>query len=279
MSAPGLALIGFMPRDFAIGYLGSECVPTNSDPAALEAEWLTAQGRIGAALGNIGNPAIRDVPESHQPYVAGLTTNVHWAQTFAGNPQWEIKMVEAAPLLAFQFSILNDKSDGHGSGFSDPPTMDELFNICLPAAPTAENFHVAQQNNAFLIQSRALNLRPADFSPVVGQPGTFQFRVGVTLPFVHVVRFNGRCYLHNGYHRVLAALRRGAAEVPCVFREVATPQEIGPLGMGTFPLDVLESANPPALHHYASGQAHPVELVVKTRVIQLSLSDWVVPEL
>jgi hypothetical protein len=268
-----------MPREMALGYLAVECAPENLDPAALEAEWNTAQGRIQAPLANVGKSAVRDIPDSHQAYVAGLVANEHWQQTFAQNPHWEIKMVEAAPLLAFQFSIMNGKADGHGCNFTTPPTLDELFNCCLPAAPTQENATVAQQPNAFLIQTRALNLQPLDFSPVAGQPGLFQLRVGVSLPFVHVVRFNGRCYLHNGYHRVLAALQRGAAEVPCVFRDVAAPQEIGPLGAGAFPLEVLESDNPPAMHHYASGQAHPVELVVKTRVVQLSLTNWVVPEI
>ena len=279
MSAPSLALIGFMPLEVAVGYLANECVPANPDPSKLTSEWAAAQAKIGQPLSNVGNPAISDIPVSLMPYVEQLKTGEHWQHVFAENPGWEVKMVEAAPLLAFQFAIMNGKSDGHGDGFSDPPTMDELCRICLPAAPIPENFNVVGQTNAFLIQTRALNLRPADFSPVEGQPGTFQFRMGVALPFVHVVRFNGRCYLHNGYHRVLAALRHGATQVPCIFRDVATPQEVGPLGVGAFPLEVLESDNPPTLNHFASGQAHAVELVVKTRVVQLSLTDWVVPEI
>lgn len=278
MSAPGLSLVGFMPQEIAVNYLAGECVPPDLDPAALAGEWATAQGRIEAPLPNVGNPAIRDIPASHEGYVAALVGCDHWSQVFAENPHWEVKMVEVAPLLAFQFSVMDGKAESHGGDFSTPPTLDELFACCLPMAPVLENMNVAQQNNAFLIQTRALNLRPADFSPVAGQPGVFVFRIAVALPFVHVVRFEGRCYLHNGYHRAYAALRAGATEIPCVFRDVATQQEIG-LGLGTFPLELLASENPPTLHHFASGQAHPVELVVKTRVMQLSLADWVVPEI
>lgn len=75
------------------------------------------------------------------------------------------------------------------------------------------------------------------------------------------------------------AAAAGAARIPCVFRDVKTPQEASIFGWPyTFDLAMLESANPPTLHHFASGQAHPVNLIEKTRIVQVSVLDWVAPD-
>lgn len=265
-----------MQREQAIRYLSTECVPANPDPAALEAEWNGAVSRLGGPPANFGTPTITDIPGSHQGYVDQLRNAPDWQPLFAANPHWELKLVEAAPLLAYQFSVLDGAANGHSAGFSAPPTLDEMLTACLPLSPTAEDYHVVQTHTSALIQSRSLNVRPLQFGMV--SPGCFTFQVGGAVPFVHVVRFNGRCYLHNGYHRTYAALRAGSTIVPCVFRDIASEHEIG-LNPGTFSLAMLESANPPTMHHFAAGQAHTVDLVVKTRTIHLNWTDWVTPEI
>lgn len=276
MAAPGLALVGFMQRDFAIHYMANECVPANADPAALEAEWLAAVGKIGAPQTTAGLPNVRNLPAPQQAHVQQIMASADWQATFSANPNWEIKLVEVAPLLAYQFSILDGAASMHGSQLGLGPSLDDLLQTCLPLTATPENFTIAQTGNAALIQSRSLNLRPLSFwSP---QPGIIALQVGGALPFVHVVRFNGRCFLHNGYHRAYAALMSGATEIPCIFRDVATEHEIG-LGPGTFDLALLQSANPPTLHHFTNGQAYPVDLVIKTRSIHISWTDWVTPEI
>lgn len=276
MATPGLSLVGFMARDEAINYLSRECAPANPDPAVLEAEWQVAKARILAPVGNAGNPSIRAIPATHDAYVQQLKNGPEWQGVFAANPHWEIKFIEAAPLLAYQFAILNRASSSHGAQLGLAPSVDDLLKTCLPLSPTAESFSVVQTMNSVLVQTRSLNVRPQPlFMP---QPGTFVLQVGGALPFAHVVRFKERSYLHNGYHRAVAALAAGSAEIPCVFRDVATEAEIG-IGPGTFDLQALEAANPPTLHHYASGQAHPVDLVIKTRTIHLTYTDWVTPEI
>jgi hypothetical protein len=172
---------------------------------------------------------------------------------------------------------MDGKSGSHCSGLSDPPTLDELMGVCLPLTPTPENYHIVQQGHSALIRSHALNLRPVQIGQIM--PGVFGLQVGVALPFVHVVRYNGRCYLHNGYHRVCGALAAGATEVPCVVRDVGTPQEAGIVGgMGTFDLPLLEGPSPPTLSDFNPTQAHAVSLVVKTRVMHVTWTDWVAPE-
>ena len=225
MPTHGTALVAFMDRDQAVRYLATECAPINPDPIALEAEWNTAVGRRAAPIANAGRPAIQDIPVSHQASVAALTSSPHWQQLFQTNPHWELKLIEVAPLLAYQFAVLDGPCATHGARFSQPPTMDELFDVCLPMNPVIENYSVSQQPHSVLIRSHSLNLRPLQVGPI--GPSAFGVMVGVALPFVHVVRFNGRCFLHNGYHRATAAALAGAPEIPCVFRDVAIPKKLG----------------------------------------------------
>jgi hypothetical protein len=276
MPLSALALVGCMPCDFALGYLGKECVPANGDEPALTAEWHAACALIQGPPPNVGSPEVRDIPESHQAYVAELKASALWKPAFDANPNLEVKLVEAGPLLAYQFQVLDGPAEQHGGGLGDAPSLDELFATCLPMVSPAENFTWIRQGNSVLVQTRALNLRP-ELLPIEGQPGAFFFRIGLALPFVHVVRFEGRCFLHNGYHRTYAALLRGVTHVPCIIRDVTSPEEVG-IGGGTFPLEAFASENPPCMHKFGTGQAYPVQLTVKTRTVQLTMTDWVTPE-
>lgn len=128
-----------------------------------------------------------------------------------------------------------------------------------------------------MIRGKNLNLRAAQTGML--NPNTLGLAFAFSLPFVHVVRLNGRCYLHNGFHRVYGAAMAGAQKVPCVFRDVPNAEAAGIRSDGaTFDLALLESDNPPTLHHFASGQAYPTQLKLMSRVIHVSWSDYVVPE-
>ncbi len=100
---------------------------------------------------------------------------------------------------------------------------------------------------------------------------------GLSVPLVHVVRLNGRCYLHNGFHRVYGARMAGATHVPCVFRDVPDEASAGIAPPGTFDRMLLESANPPTLAHFTNGSAHVVQLRAITRVLHISWAEYAMP--
>ena len=78
--------------------------------------------------------------------------------------------------------------------------------------------------------------------------------LGTRVPAVQVAKFNGRYYLHNGYHRVYCIGRKGAEYVPCVVLDFDTlGQAIG--GISVFSRDLLESDDPPTLAHVIDGRA------------------------
>jgi hypothetical protein len=275
MPIPGLSLLGFLPQDGALNYFRNACVPAASDDAALVAEWNAAKALIGPVAANAGNPAITAIAPADVPYMDALKAGP-WKAQFDANPTWDFAVVEIAPLLAFQFSILMPKSANHCSALPTPPTVTDLLPVCLPQTPPTPSAHVSRDARSVMIQSRDLNLRAVD-------AGLLNFTMGLqftfALPFAHVVRFGGRCYLLNGFHRAYGAAQAGATEMPCIFRDVATPEEAGIRSDGTtFDLATLQGPNPPSMRHYISGQAYGVQLKPLNRVLHVSWAEYLVPD-
>lgn len=271
MPSAGLTLAGFMPRDQALRHLREACVaPDPSDPA-LEAEWLAAQTKLGAPVQNAGYPELLDMPADAAPHMAAVEAG--WPGFFQQTPPPEFKMVELAPLLAYQFTVDGPRSNHHCAPFTNPPTLAERLNAALPTAPPHEDIHSQQLAQSVVLTARSLNVRMVAQGMI--SPGLFGMQIDLSLPFVHVVRFNGRCYLHNGYHRCYGAAIQGATHMPCLFRDVAHPAEAGIRDDGTtFPLALLESNNAPTLSHFSQGRAHTVALRATRRVLHVSWAEY-----
>jgi len=181
------------------------------------------------------------------------------------------QMVEINKLLAYQFSVDVTRSNSH-CPWQRTPTQQELLDVCLPLTLSKDPVHISNQGSAFILKSRSLN-----FS--ISAQGTIQNMIGIqcswSLPFVHVTRFNGRCYLHNGYHRAVGVRLAGAGQMPCFFRDVGDPASAGIQAPGTFDLPLLQSANPPTIEHYIAGRALDVELRASMRLIEISWSQHI----
>lgn len=270
MPTPGLALIGFMSRERAMQYLREACLPPDNSDAALEAEWQTAKARLGAPIQNAGIPDIRAIPAAFDPYIADL--QVGWPMLFQ-NSTPEFRLVEAKPLLAFQFHVDGERSNHHCGHFATPPSLQELLETCLPATPTEEHFTVQQQPQSIVLKARSLNIHTQAAGMI--QPGIFGIHIGLSLPFVHVVRYAGKCFLHNGFHRALGAVSAGATHLPCLFRDVATPEEIGLKNDGsTFDATLMQSPDAPTVAHFADARAHAVILKATTRILHVSWAEY-----
>jgi hypothetical protein len=48
----------------------------------------------------------------------------------------------------------------------------------------------------------------------------FGIMLNLTLPLVHVTKFNNKYFLHNGYHRVYGAKKAGATHIPAILRKL-----------------------------------------------------------
>jgi hypothetical protein len=274
MPTDGLSLVGFMDQQQAVHHLANACVPANSDPAVLAAEWMNAQGNLGPAVGNAGHPDIQPMPAASAAHIQQLVVQ----QAF--QPQnilhgVAFHMIEIDPLLAYQFTVDITRSSYHSAGFSAPPRVAELLNCCLPLAQVTEEINTFPGQASIILKARSLNVRAFNRGLFNGEFMGVSF--GVSLPYVHVVRYNNLCYLHNGFHRAYGARMAGATYIPCVFRDVASHAEVG-IHAGTFPANLLESNNPPTLAHFTQNHAHAVRLRAHSRFVHVSWAEYVIPD-
>lgn len=289
MATPGLSLVGFLDEPNGIHHLRNACIAADPSEAALQAEWQAARARLGAPVPNAGLPNIQPLPDQAQAHIA-LLRQQPWVQAAFQSSLIgaSFQMVEIEPLLAFQLTVDMDRSNHHHNRSTAAPSLDELLQICLPLTNAAENVQAYPAPGAMLITSRGLNFHAVRQGLMADDAGNLLtdqsgnnfvgLAIGVRLPLLHVVRFNGRCYLHNGYHRAMGARRRGATHVPCVLRDVTTPAAVGIAAGHTFELGQLESQDPPTLAHYTQDRAYEVRLRTFTRKIHVSWAEYVTPE-
>lgn len=277
MATQGLSLVGFMSdQALAVAHLRNACIPnpTTKTDEQLIADWNAAKGILGAPVANAGHPQLTPIDPAH-PNIARLM-QLDWAPYFQGliAQGASFQMVEIDPLLAFQFSVDTERSNGHCEHFAHPPTEQELFDCCLPVTMSKDEIHLSQAGQNLIIKSRSLNLIAVAEGVIPTSVNTIGMQFNWTLPFVHVVRLNGRCYLHNGYHRAYGVRSAGATHMPCIFRDVSTAVEAGLMGDGhTFSEELLTGANPPTIAHYSAGRALPVMLRRTTRILHVSWSQ------
>jgi hypothetical protein len=274
MPTAGLSLVGFMDEAQALQHLRNQCVPQDACDAALTAEWNAAQVKLGTATQNAGAPDMQPLPPTAAQHSAALLSQ----QTFQGAQGITLQLVEIEPLLAFQFTVDTARAAHHCASLSSPPTLDEMLHICLPLATPQEPVQIIQGPQSMLLKSRSLNIRALLQGMVAPQVMGVHF--GVSLPHTQVVRHNGRCYLHNGFHRAYGIRKAGATHMPCIVRDVPDHAAAGinAAAGATFGAPLLESANPPTLAHFTAGRAYPVSLKAVSRVLHVSWSDYVVPE-
>jgi hypothetical protein len=275
---PGISLVGFMEEPRAMVYLQQDCIPPDPAPAALQAAWNTARGNLGAPIANAGNPKIADIPAAHAAYIDQVKTAPWLAPLFVAGSGWALRLVEIEPLLAFQFHIDTARASSHCAKLVAPVQLADVLPICLPTMPPVEQCSQSVSGQSIVIRSRSLNLRLFEGGTFQQLPGFAGIRFGPSLPLVQVARYNGRYYLRNGFHRVLQLAKLGVKEVPCLFRDVASPEELGLNPVGTFPLALLESGNPPTCGHFVLDRGHSVSLRTTARVITVSWAEHVVAE-
>lgn len=275
MPTAGLSLVGFIAdQQQAFNHLRHACVPPVDSDAALLAEWQAAKAQLGPAIAKAGLPDIQPMPNENQAYLQTFLQNWGTQHFDAWWPGWALKLVEIEPLLAYQFTVDVTRSSHHCGTLGNNPSVAAMLPVCLPQQPVPVSFQTWQQANSVILRSLGTNLRTMERGVFNAQFMGVSF--GPALPFVHVVRYDGLCYLHNGYHRAYGLRAAGATHVPCVFRDVPEAAAVG-LNQGTFQLPVLTSNNPPTLAHFALGRARNVQLRSMSRVLHVSWADYVLP--
>lgn len=181
---------------------------------------------------------------------------------------WNVGSVDLRKLCAFQPSVFLDHAEQRTSGAS-AGDFHALARITLPLTnetePTIQFDHVQK---AWIISSDDPNLEVVGhFSrPISGGRGC-GFLVAAPPSCMQVVRWQGRYFLKDGYHRALGFLRRGVYHVPSLVLDL--PGERGlELGTGELSRSAVCGARPPLLTDYLDdGVAVEVELPDARRMV------------
>jgi hypothetical protein len=197
---------------------------------------------------------------------------------------WSFRLVEVDPVIAFQTHIQIDRAANLCRNVEDGPNLDDMLPICLPAQLEKVPVSIERSGSSVSVSSNSMNLRfqpiSASGTPEIGelsvdnprQVGTMGIQFFPAAPFVQVVRFHGRCFLRNGYHRVYGLAKAGATHVPCIYLEDAQDYSAVGLRPNTLQPAVLESANPPTCNHFVNDRAYPVQLLQATQMLKLTWS-------
>lgn len=281
MPAPGLSLVGFLDRDEALSHLKNFSVPRDNSEDALIREWMVAKSKIGQPVSRAGLPDIRPIEPPLDGYIRDLCEK-RWVQTVLNRPEYksaEFKLVEIGPLLAHQPLVHTERPDKI-YGNRKAVMLSDLMSICLPSTqprPLDLPTVLVKDWHSVVIKGRDLQIDRITPAVMPMQVDEYeQAFVGMQiwwgLPFVHAVRFNGLCYLINGYHRVIGAGARGATHVPCLLRDAEQSSWL------LMPRRLFESSNPPTLGHFLKGRAYPVALRATSRILAVSWSERLMPD-
>lgn len=279
MPSPGLSLVGFMAEEEAVAHLSKACIPQpNATRDQLIGEWTTARANLGPPRPKAGEPEVLPLPPEHMAHAAQLVQQP-WVQQ-ASNGQLtpaHIWLVELDPLFAFQFTVDLERSGHHCNALASPPTHEELLKTCLPMVQASERFTYQRVGQSLIIKSRSLNIGIRADGMINNVFGGFVF--GPALPFLHVTRLHGKCYLFNGYHRALGLRKAGATHAPCVLRDVPDALSAGVRDDGnTFKAGIFSSDNPPTVGHFTQAKAHNVTLRATSRILHVSWAEYVWPD-
>jgi hypothetical protein len=262
MPKPALSLFGFLEKGKAFEYLRQQtCMVNDSSSRALQEQFEDAQSRLRTAIEKAGYPEMLGIPIAHQQYVEAVK-NSPSAKALEGRETVTIQLVEIAPLLATQIHIELDRAEGFYQRNKTLPDIGEMLLTCLPLQG-AENFPIEvsrsllPNSNNWIVRTPSLNFRPLEGGLIAANGEHYLgVKVGLANPLVQVLKFEGRSYLANGFHRAFVFGRAGAKHLPCIVQEV---QSLNEVAFGIPPERFLLE-NPPTLGHFLNDHAYPVQM-------------------
>lgn len=287
MPLPGLSLVGFIQDEqAAIRYLENSCIPPVGYTAqSLKKQWQDAKTQLGPAIHNSGKPDIQPIANSVQGYLGGVKNKKEYKPAFQ-RAGWDFKLVEIDKLLAFQAHVVSEQVDAVANDITDPNDLKKITEKCLPLQIPQYLLRPFIQGDGVMIRCPNLNVIigakggfPSDPTKPNAPASVFGISLSAFFPFVEVARFEGRCFLKHGYHRVCGLRKIGVTHVPCVLREVSNYREAGVRDDGTT-LDrtLLEGPNPPTCGHFTQARSCGVTLRRMAKIVHLMWAESTIPD-
>ncbi|MBV8754722.1 MAG: hypothetical protein JO328_17825 [Hyphomicrobiales bacterium] len=194
---------------------------------------------------------------------------------------WTAQFVEIGKLIAVQPSIDVRYAEIIGAAGLDPENPISAVPLCF-AHKHGLPFHVSLDqpqksvsisgiHPAFEVLSLRCTQQQNDGPLIVS------FMVAAPPNIVVVLRWSGRLFLSNGYHRIYRLMQAGFSHVPCVVREAPSLAHIAPYGPTFFQEPVLMAPRPPLFGDFADPElALIVPLRATRRVIRIRPDEYFV---
>jgi len=202
--------------------------------------------------------------------------------------RWQPAMVDLERLLSFQKVVVIEGLEERLG--STPPSIDELFELCLPlhqpappasalTDPDAKGFTVSSLNpnlRLFPAQVGEAQVSPAPGqAPVPMQALTFLVYMGTS--YLQVASYRERYFVRDGNHRVVGLLRLGIKTAPCVLIEARSFDEVAPLP-GALSYEILFGDRPPRVADFwADDVAAEITGYAFRKVVRARGEEFVVP--
>jgi hypothetical protein len=207
------------------------------------------------------------------PLLAAIRMRPETYQICAGFADWHFAQVNLREVLTFQPTIRVDNLKVHVPSAS--MAQEQLYELCFPSSELASPAEVSIEldANGYIVTTLDPNLRIVPWhgvgSPLVSPqqpllPAGIPFHPNIPpvgaqlLPvvlmknpgYLQVVRYRGRCFIRDGYHRAAGLLQQQVDIVPCLLLEALHPQQVGNLQPGMLGEEVLFGDHPPRMQDF-----------------------------
>jgi hypothetical protein len=245
------ALIGWMNPDDAmrvlskLGDSGSSQAHGHMVEAAREAVGRREEGIDQGDL-------VTALPAELEAHVELVKATPAGSHMFAEG--WDVALVDLTRVCAYQPLVLSDQAIDRAGGVT-PHDLQTIAEVALPVAGEVElPFQFDRVKQTWMVSSANSNLRiVGPVGPIVtspGKPPVIGFEVTINQSFLQVVRYHGRYFLRDGYHRAYGFLHAGITTVPAFVRDMAEFESMVPDPRVLLPQDSYCGPRPPVLPDY-----------------------------
>ncbi len=137
-----------------------------------------------------------------------------------------LAMVNLREVLAFQKTIRVDDLDARAAPALED--LSHLLELCFPSSLSLE-INYERDDVGFTLTSTNPNflIVPGQSPLDIGGLSSFPFHLVPNRNYFMVAHYQGRYFIHNGYHRAVGFLRAGRDIVPCVLAEAQHFDQVG----------------------------------------------------
>lgn len=245
-------LAWFEPADALSALLGFRLPDPGEDVQAQLAVHEAKRRAVLERPAHAPGEAAQPLPPELVPPGEAMLASLLAAEPPEERQRYRVAMVDLGEVLAFQKVIMLDRRDPRLETV-EPGDLQQLFDICMPSGRVEEDLDGTydKDGRGLTITSPNPNLRLGPVQTIEFPPGSGNRIIGCAVlfgsPFMHVVEYQGRYVLKDGYHRAFALLARGIRKVPVILQAARTFADIHRGGTTLIAAEHLLGPRPPRL--------------------------------